>query len=127
MINTLNIGKYIYSRLTDSSYGLCVKVYPLVADNDAKYPFVVYRRMNLMSDSTKDGIHQDTVQVEIIVVADKYSVSIDLAQKIRKLLERQTVIYDDLRINDGTIIMATEEFSNNAYVQRMQFQFKTIL
>ena len=124
MINTLNIGKYIHSRLTDSSVGIGTKVYPLVADNDAKYPFVVYRRMNLMSSTSKDGIYEDTVTMEIIVVSDKYSVGVDLATRIRKLLERQTATYDNLEINDGHIILATEEFSNNAYVQRMQFEFK---
>ena len=77
-----------------------------------------------MSSTSKDGIYEDTVTMEIIVVSDKYSVGVDLATRIRKLLERQTATYDNLEINDGHIILATEEFSNNAYVQRMQFEFK---
>lgn len=124
MINTLDIGKYIHSVLTDASSGITCKCNPLVADNDTKYPFIVYRRMNLVSSTCKDGVFQDDVVMEIIVVSNKYSESVDIATKIRKRLERQRVIYNDLEINDGNIIMATEEFSNNAYVQRMQFEFK---
>ena len=124
MINTLDIGKYIHSVLTDASSGITCKCNPLVADNDTKYPFIVYRRMNLVSSTCQDGVFQDEVVMEIIVVSNKYSESVDIATKIRKRLERQRVIYNDLEINDGNIIMATEEFSNNAYVQRMQFEFK---
>jgi hypothetical protein len=124
MINTLDIGKYIHSVLTDASSGITCKCNPLVADNDTKYPFIVYRRMNLVSSTCKDGVFQDDVVMEIIVVSNKYSESVEIATKIRKRLERQRVIYNDLEINDGNIIMATEEFSNNAYVQRMQFEFK---
>lgn len=123
MINTLDIGKYIYSTLNNN---IDCKVYPLVADNNAKFPFVVYRRTNLVSATCKDGIYQDEVSVEIIVVSDGYSDSIDIATNIRSLLEKQSVFYDDLEINDGTLNLATEEYSNNSYVQRLQFNFKII-
>jgi hypothetical protein len=123
MINTLNIGKYIYSALNDSEEITC-KVYPLIADNDAKYPFIVYRRINLVSNSSKDGIYEDNTIVEIVIVSDKYSVGVDIATEVRNLLEKQSVIYDDLEINDTTLSLAAEEYSNNAYVQRLQFTFK---
>jgi hypothetical protein len=87
MINTLNIGKYVFSILNNSKDIKC-KVYPLIADNDAKFPFIVYRRMNLISYTTKDGLQEDDVTVEIIVVSDKYSDSIEIATTIRTLLEK---------------------------------------
>lgn len=124
MIDTLNIGKYIVSRLADPNSGITCKTYPLVADNDAKYPFIVYRRMDLRSSTCKDGVYEDDVMIEIIIVSDKYSVGIDIAQKVRKALEKQKVEFDDMTVKDGNIALATEEYSNNAYVQRMQFTFK---
>jgi len=123
MINTLNIGKYIYSTLTGCKDITC-NVYPLVADNDAKFPFIVYRRVNLSSYNTKDGLTEDSVTVEIVVVSDKYSVGLDLATSIRTLLEKQSVTYDDIEINDATLETATEEYSNSSYIQKMQFNFK---
>lgn len=123
MINTLNIGKYIYHVLTNSNDIKC-KVYPLVADNDAKFPFIVYRRINLVSSASKDGVFEDDVTVEIVVVCDKYSDSINIATTIRNLLERQSVVFDNLEINDGVLTLANEEFNNNTYIQRLQFNFK---
>lgn len=122
MINTLNIGKYIYTTLQQSEDITC-KVYPLVADNDAKYPFIIYKRVNLLSSDVKDGIIQDDVTIEIVVVSDKYSVGVDLATKVRELLEKEHVTFQEMEIDDCKIVLATEEF-NNAFVQRMQFNFK---
>lgn len=123
MINTLNIGKYIYSSISGDDQITC-KVYPLVADNDAKFPFIVYRRTGLVSGTTKDGLTEDNVTVEIVIVSDKYSVGLDLAIKVRNLLEKQSVIYEDIEINDTTLNLATEEYSDNSYIQRMQFDMK---
>jgi len=123
MINTLNIGKYIYSTISGDNQITC-KVYPLIADNDAKFPFIVYRRTGLVSGTTKDGLTEDDVTVEIVIVSDKYSVGLDLAIKVRNLLEKQSVIYEDIEINDTTLNLATEEYSDNSYIQRMQFDMK---
>ena len=122
MINTLNIGKYIYTTLHQSEDITC-KVYPLVADNDAKYPFIIYKRVNLLSSDVKDGIIEDDVTIEIVVVSDKYSVGVDIATKVRELLEKEHVTFQEMEIDDCKIVLATEEF-NNAFVQRMQFNFK---
>lgn len=123
MIDSLNLGKYIYSALTGDENISC-KIYPLVADNDAKIPFIVYRRSNLSSNNTKDGLIEDDVTIEIIVVSDKYSESLSIATAIRKTLERQSVVYDNLLIENGVLTFATEEFSNNNFIQRLQFNFK---
>lgn len=123
MINTLNIGKYIYSTISGDNQITC-KVYPLIADNDAKFPFIVYRRTGLVSGTTKDGLTEDDATVEIVIVSDKYSVGLDLAIKVRNLLEKQSVIYEDIEINDTTLNLATEEYSDNSYIQRMQFDMK---
>lgn len=123
MINTLNIGKYIYSTLTGSNDITCT-IYPLVADNDAKFPFIVYKRVNLVSETTKDGLSEDNVTVEIVVVSDSYSSGLDIAIKVRELLEKQCVVYSDIEISDATLNLAAEEYSNSSYIQRMQFNFK---
>ena len=46
MIDSLNIGKYIFATLKNIKD---VGIYPLVADNDAQFPFMVYKRTNLVS------------------------------------------------------------------------------
>ncbi len=120
MIDTLNLGKYIYSRLSQIEG---VKSYPLVADNDAKYPFIVYKRINLESSGCKDGYYEDNVTIEVVVVTDKYYKGIQIANQVRELLEVQHTTYNDMDINDTVLVMATEEYDNNAFIQKMQYSF----
>ena len=67
MDNSLLIGKYIYKLLTeDDSLARIVtpkKVFPLVANADTTYPFVVYSRIGLNVEYCKDGLVENTVDV----------------------------------------------------------------
>lgn len=118
MIDTLNIGKYIYSVLKFTDVG----VYPLVADNDAKFPFIVYKRIGMASSGCKDGYYEDMVSYEVAIVTDTYINGVQIANNVRALLERQYVTFEDMEISDTVITMASEEYSNNAYIQKIQFQ-----
>lgn len=124
MIDTLKLGEFIYDALSTDSSTYGYKVYPLVADNNAKFPFVIYRRVSLESSTCKDGVFEDSVTMEIMVVSDKYAVGVDMAIRIREILERQCAYFSDMEINDGNMVLATEDYSDNAYIQRMQFNFK---
>jgi|AATC01.1.fsa_nt_gi hypothetical protein len=48
-MNGLEIGKAIYKVLEGTT-----EVYPLVADKETNYPFIVYRRSGLTHANTKD-------------------------------------------------------------------------
>jgi nitrogen regulatory protein PII-like uncharacterized protein len=126
MINTLNIGQYIYNRLNSAKAlkPLNVKIYPLIADNDAKYPFIIYKRTGMTSELTKDGSCQDDVVIEIKVVTDKYADGVFIASIVRELIQRQYVRFDSYEINDVTLNFANEDFIENAYIQTMQFTLK---
>lgn len=126
MINTLEIGKYINNILANNQEikDLQAKVYPLIADNDAKFPFIIYKRVGLVSYISKDDIYQDDVIIEIKIVSDKYSVGVQLAKIVRSLLQKPYVHYDDFDINDVTINFAGEDFLENAFIQTMQFTLK---
>jgi len=126
MINTLEIGKYINNILANNQdiKNLYAKVYPLIADNDAKFPFIIYKRVGLVSQISKDGTYQDNVTVEIKIVSDKYSVGVQLANIVRSLLQRPYMQYGDFEINDVTIDYASEDFIENAFIQIMQLTLK---
>lgn len=119
MIDTLNIGKYIYSVLSQIEG---VKSYPLVADNDAKFPFIVYKRNDLASSGCKDGYYEDDVFFEVNIITDTYFKGIEIANTVRRLLEVQYVTFEDMDIRNTIITMASEEFNNNAYIQKIIFQ-----
>lgn len=126
MINTLEIGKYINNILANNQdiQDLGAKVYPLIADNDAKFPFIIYKRVGLVSQICKDGTYQDNVSVEIKIVSDKYSVGVQLANIVRSLLQRSYMQYGNFEINDVTIDYAAEDFLENAFIQTMQLTLK---
>lgn len=120
MIDTLNFGKYIYAKLKDLVEG---RVYPLVADNNVKMPFIVYQRSNLISDITKDGLHEDNVTMTINIAAETYLEALELVKKAREILEVLSAQYENMDITDATISMGTETYSNNAYVETLQMNF----
>lgn len=120
MIDTLNFGKYIYAKLKDLVED---RVYPLVADNNVTMPFIVYQRSNLTSDITKDGLYEDNVTMTINIAAETYSEALRLAKSARELLEVLSAQYENMDITDATISLATEAYSNNAYVETLQMNF----
>lgn len=122
MINTLNFGKYIQSSLAPI---VANKVYPIVVRNGITAPFIVYKRVALNDENSKDGYIEDRVSMEMVIVAPTYAQSIELATKVRERLEKQNVRFEEYDINDASIILATEEYSDeeNMFVQRLQMSF----
>lgn len=120
MIDSLNFGEYISYKLD----GLSPTVRPLVTDNNTKYPYIIYRRANLISNSCKDGYYEDTVVIEFAACSDTYQGSIELIEGIRNALEHQEDTYEGLRITDSYVTSASEDYMSNAFVQHMQITFK---
>ena len=122
MINTLNFGKYIQSSLAPI---VANKVYPIVVRNGITAPFIVYKRVALNDENSKDGYIEDRVSMEMVIVAPTYAQSIELATKVREKLEKQNVRFEGYDINDASITLATEEYSDeeNMFVQRLQMSF----
>lgn len=117
MINSLGIGKVIYGLLKDFT------TYPLVADNNAKYPFLVYKRSNVISSGSKDGSnYEDTVDIGITIVTQKYAEGIEIANQVRQILERQKINAEDMVLNDTYLVSASESFTDNVYVQNLNFK-----
>lgn len=127
MINTINIGEYVYDTLKQDEFisSRVTKIAPLVVSNDTKFPFIVYTRTSLYSVSSKDVdyVYEDEAVVEIKVETETYYEGVAIANRVRELLEVSYAEYKDLAINDTTLTMASEEF-NNAFIQRMQFKLK---
>ena len=121
MINTLNIGAYIFDKLSSMP---TIKTYPIVADNDAKCPFIVYKRIGLSSLMCKDGNYEDVATVEVTVVAEKYATSVDVAQQVREALENNYDTFDGMEI-EATLQSGTEDFSDSAYTQKLTYRIKT--
>lgn len=121
MTNSLLIGSTITDLLTSNIKSLKDKVYPIVAEQGTTYPFVVYKRVSDLSNGCKDGFYEDTVNFEIAVVSTGYAEGINIAQKVRNILERKRIRTDLMELTETHITNAYEEFTDNVYVQKINF------
>ena len=112
MTNSILIGKVLYGRLKDIKQ-LEGRIYPVIAEQSTLYPFAVYYRTGL-----------DSVNFTIAAVADKYYLSCDIANEIRKALELQHLVSDDMIISNVRLLGVDESYEDNAYVQRLNFECK---
>lgn len=127
MVNTILIGKVIYKLLSQNEELESLvgnKIYPLVAENSATYPFVVFYRNGISNNPNKDGYGEDNVNYTIVVVSNKYSESIEIANKIRQTIEFKRYVTDDMEIYDSHMINIDESFYEEAYIQTMTFNAK---
>ena len=126
MIHSIKIGKLIYARLTqDQSLITAIgnnKVFPIVAENETKFPFVTYTRTGVSpAKQTKDGRVEDIVTFQVSVCSDSYNESLDVADKVRELLEIKLMSSDELAMIETYMTGITELYDSNTYIQQMQF------
>lgn len=129
MIDTLNIGSFIYDtikadkQLADT-FGISTNVFPIVAEDGTDYPFVTYRRTGLVSNNCKDGYYEDIVRVEIKAICASYIQSVQIINRIRELFECQHIEYENMTIEDTSIENASENYEYNAFTQTINLVFK---
>lgn len=129
MIDTLNIGSFIYDtikadkQLTDT-LRISTNVFPIVAEDGTDYPFVTYRRTGLVSNNCKDGYYEDIVRVEIKAICATYIQSVQVINRIRELFECQHIEYENMTIEDTSIENASENYEYNAFTQTINLVFK---
>lgn len=124
MNNSLLIGKKIKSILSSNSElnnKVSSQIYPLLANQSTKYPFIVYSRDSIEAYYCKDGNYQDIVSITIIVVSDNYEESVDIANLVRNSFELLTYEDDDIYIADSKLITVSENTQEDAYIQRITF------
>lgn len=126
MIDTLNIGAYIYSVLSEDTElsNMVTKIVPCTSVTVTKLPFIVWHRTGLTSNCCKDGYYEDQVQIRLDIVASTYELSIDIANKVRSIIEKVHTKHDTIQIEDVTIETAYEEWSNDEFIQTIIFNFK---
>lgn len=119
-MNSLKVGKEIYSYLKENKSLTDIvgnKIYPIIVEKDTNYPFIVYKRSNVIPDYTKDYHFKDDVIVDIICVSNHYVESVEIATLVRESLE-------DKKYGDIVSIRlegADEDFVDDAYIQTLTF------
>lgn len=129
-MNTLNgllINKAIVSILSGSTEletYVNGRIYPIYAPDETLYPFVVIKRMNVDVTYTKDSSIYDQVPVNVYCVSEDYKEGLDIANIVRKLLERINGTYSNINIDTTFLNSADEDFGIDGYVQILEFIIK---
>lgn len=120
MESSISINKHIFSILTsDKSLKEMVgtKIFPIVADDDVKFPYIILERTSISPYTYKGGVGYDKVTFQIKIADSDYINTINIAEKVRELLELKTSNYFK-RIEFSN---CNEDFLNDTYRQTLQF------
>lgn len=124
METSLNIGKVIKDILyQDETLNNLVKsqVFPLIAEENTTFPFIVYRRNIIRKASTKDYVNDEIASVDVVVASDKYSQSVEIAERVRFVLEHGGYEGENFSVDNITLSNASEQYMQNTHIQTLTF------
>lgn len=125
MVKSILITKYLRKFLLDNQELQKVirptNIYPIIANQNTPFPYIVMQRTGIISKYSKGGFCEDSLEIEIITVSNDYSQSIEIAQLIRETLDGKRYRSEEIWFDDIQLQSATEEFVDNAYIQRLSF------
>ena len=96
-----------------------------MANADTTYPFIVYARTSLRVDYCKEGITENSVEFQVIAVSDNYVESLEVANRIRGVLELLRYKDETIYISECKLSSVSEEYMEDAFIQRLIFTIKT--
>lgn len=124
----LSISKHIYKTLVSYAPLKAVvgeKIFPIATKNEVPFPFIVYERDNVVPHYDKGGASTTESTVNVYVLAEGYTESLDIAEMVISALERNYCEYDDFEVIGATMLGADESYTANTYVQQISFNFMT--
>ena len=124
----LEISKHIYSALSNSAdiqKAVGNKIYPIATKNEVPFPFIVYERDNVTPRYDKSGASVTDSVVNVYVLSESYTQSIDIAEMVIDALERKEAVYDNFEVIGAVMQGASESYTANTFVQQITFSFIT--
>ena len=124
----LSISKHIYKTLSetpDLKKMIGMKIYPIATKSEVKFPFIVYERENVVPKYDKSGASHTESTVNIYVLSESYTESLDIAELVIDSLERKEAYYGDFEVIGAIMTGASETYTANTFVQQISFNFLT--
>lgn len=120
MIQSLKFNKYLYNVLSTNLKD--IGIFPIIAEQGAKYPYIIFTRENVYTNTSKDGYHIDNVEFSVeIYTGNDYSKGVEIATQIRGLLDDWKSA-EELSIIHTTLKSASEGYFEDTYQQRLEFR-----
>lgn len=123
--SSLSAGEIIRAVLTqdEAVSALTTKVFPVVAD-EARLPYIVYRRSNFEQTPLKSTHGADTVGIEVLCFTEQYTQGVELAEAVRAALDGKQAESDGLVMRSCYLTDSEEAWQDDAFVQQLVFTIK---
>lgn len=124
---SLQVGKAIYSLLSSNQQLVSIvdgNIFPLIAEINTTFPFIVYKREAITPQYTKDYWTSDEVMINVMVASNDYVQSIEIADLVRQSLDHKQGEYSGIKIRDLRLIQADEDFIDDTYIQYLTFKIR---
>lgn len=124
---SLQVGKAIYTLLSSNQQLVSMvdgNIFPLIAEINTTFPFIVYKREAVTPQYTKDYWTSDEVMINVMVASNDYVESIEIADLVRQSLDQKQGEYSGIKIRDLRLIQADEDFIDDTYIQYLTFKIK---
>lgn len=122
----LGISEHIHKTLSQSASlkrMIGDKVHPIVTKREVDFPFVVYKRDSIAVEYDKSGKATVTTTVDVYVLAETYTESVEIAEEVIKSLNRVYANYDKFSVIGASLTGANEDYVSQTYVQQLTFNF----
>lgn len=129
MDNTILIWKYLLPTMVEDEQLKNIfdtnNIFPLAAQADTPYPFVIYHRDTISPQYTKVpyGGWDNTISISIDVYSNDYKQGVEILNIIRNLYENKQLKNDEIQISQIKVASISEQFTNDGYRQTIQFEF----
>ena len=122
------VGKAIYTILyNDSTVKGFVnnKIFPIIADDGTKFPFIFYKRNSITPATSKDRyIYNTSVTEQITICSTDYNESINIASAVTDALLCANGTYNGVDIVDIKLDGADEAYLEDTFIQTLTFKIQ---
>lgn len=120
MESSISVIKHIFRILSsDNTLNEMVgnKIFPIIAENDITFPFILVTRTSITPITFKTGVAVDKVTFQVVIEDVDYFRTVNIAERVRELLElRHSEYFKRIEFTN-----CYEDFMNDAYKQTLQF------
>jgi len=118
-MKNFKIGKEINRLLKNNVLALGEKIFPLVANPNTTFPFLVYRRVSYNPQSNKDYTGEIII-IEMNIATESYQEGVDIANQVADILQgKKTDIIERIEL-----INVYEMFLQDTFIQNLQFKIE---
>ena len=120
MESSISVIKHIFRILSsDKTLNEMVgnKIFPIIAENDITFPFILVTRTSITPITFKTGVAVDKVTFQVVIEDVDYFRTVNIAERVRELLElRHSDYFKRIEFSN-----CNEDFLNDTYRQTLQF------